>query len=142
MQPYAPFVLWVWREQTGLSGEFDPSTDSAGEERPDSTTDDRRANADLSGYTVEATDGSVGTIDEASYQVGEAYVVVDTGPWIFGRKVLLPAGTIDRIDHTDRRVYIDRTKQQVKDSPEYDKETFHTPQYRQRVGDYYTSTYR
>jgi hypothetical protein len=141
MQPYPPFVPWVWRDAAGLTGVFDPTTRAPGEDRPDTPADDERANADLSGYSVEATDGSIGTIDEASYEVGEAYLVVDTGPWIFGRKVLLPAGTVDRIDHTDRRVYVDRTKEQVKDSPEYDKDTFHTPEYRQSVGDYYTGTY-
>src|SRR5919201_1922570 len=52
------------------------------------------ANIDLRGFTVEAIDGSIGKIDEATYDVGGSYVVVDTGPWIFGKKVLLPAGVL------------------------------------------------
>jgi hypothetical protein len=47
--------------------------------------------ADLVGFDVEATDGNIGKIDEATYDVGGSYVVVDTGPWIFGKKVMLPA---------------------------------------------------
>jgi hypothetical protein len=39
---------------------------------------------DLSGFSVEALDGSIGKIDEATYDVGSSYIVVDTGPWIFG----------------------------------------------------------
>jgi hypothetical protein len=30
--------------------------------------------------------------------------VVDTGPWIFGRKVLLPAGVVERIDTVEHKV--------------------------------------
>src|SRR6478752_2400903 len=56
------------------------------------------------GYHVHATDGDIGKIDEASDQAGASSVVVDTGPWIFGRKVVLPAGTIDRVDDDDRKV--------------------------------------
>ena len=41
---------------------------------------------DLSGYSVEATDGGIGKIDEATYETSRSYLVVDTGPWIFGKK--------------------------------------------------------
>jgi hypothetical protein len=117
----------------------EPPPDAAPTDSPEA---DQRAAADLSGYDVEATDGSIGSIDEATYEVGSACLVVDTGPWIFGRKVLLPAGTVQRVDHEDRRVYVDRTKDQIKDSPEYDKDTFGTPAYRESVGSYYTDSYR
>ena len=67
---------------------------------------------------------------------------VHTGPWIFGRKVLLPAGTIAHVNHANRKVHADRTKDQIKDSPEYDESTFRTPDYRSRVGTYYEDSYR
>jgi hypothetical protein len=54
--------------------------------------------SDVVGFDVEATDGSIGKIDEATYDVGSSYVVVDTGPWIFGSKVMLPAGIITRVE--------------------------------------------
>ena len=41
------------------------------------------------GYNVEAIDGGIGKVDDATYDAGSSYVVVDTGPWIFG-KVMLP----------------------------------------------------
>ena len=56
------------------------------------------SSTDITGYKVEAIDGSIGKIDEATYETDASYVVVDTGPWIFGKKVVLPAGVIDRID--------------------------------------------
>ena len=75
-------------------------------------------------------DGEIGKIDEATYDVGSPYIVVDTGPWIFGRKVLLPAGVIQRIDPNNEKVYVDRTKEQIKDSPEFDESTYRDEPYR------------
>jgi hypothetical protein len=97
--------------------------------------------ADIVGYRVEAVDGHIGKIDEASTIVGDSYLVVDTGPWIFGKKVLLPAGTVNNVDPEGKRVYVDRTKQQIKDSPEFDPDTFRDETYRDKVGGYYTDTY-
>jgi hypothetical protein len=36
---------------------------------------------------------------------------------------MLPAGTIDRVDWNEEKVYVDRTKDQIKDSPEFDEST-------------------
>ncbi|WP_432824596.1 PRC-barrel domain-containing protein [Dactylosporangium sp. CA-092794] len=139
MQPMTPFVPWAWRDPEGLTARYpDDRTVPGG---MDDVAAERRADLDLSGYKVEATDGHIGSIDEASYEVGDAWLVVDTGPWIFGRKVLLPAGVVDHIDHAERKVYVDRTKDQIKDSPEYDQDTFRTTEYRDKVGDYYASGY-
>jgi hypothetical protein len=92
---------------------------------------------DLAGYKVEATDGSIGKVDEATYDAGSSYMVVDTGPWIFGKKVLLPAGVVSRIDRDDEKVYVDRTKDQIKDAPEFDAASYREDDYRNRVGSYY-----
>ncbi len=73
----------------------------------------------LVGYHVEARDGTVGKVDEATEEVGSSHIVVDTGPWIFGKKVLLPADSVQRIDADGRTVHVDFTKEQIKDSPEY-----------------------
>lgn len=94
------------------------------------------------GYKVHATDGHIGKIDEASDAVGGASVVVDTGPWIFGRKVVLPAGTIERIDDGEKNVYVDLTKEQIKNSPELKEgANFSDPDYRQSIEVYYTEYY-
>jgi hypothetical protein len=89
------------------------------------------------GYSVEALDGSIGKIDEASNDVGASYIVVDTGPWIFGKKVLLPAGIIDRVDPDDETVYVNRTKDEIKNAPEFDQTTYREPTYREQLGTYY-----
>ena len=97
----------------------------------------------LVGYHVHATDGDIGKVDEASDQVGASRIVVDTGPWIFGRKVILPAGTVQRVDDDDRKVYVDLTKDQIKNSPELDESTTaDDAAYRDRLGTYYDGLYR
>ena len=64
--------------------------------------------------------------------------MVDTGPWIFGRVVLLPAGVVERVDHRSRTVLVDRTKEQIRNAPEYAD----APDYRDRLARYYRDTYR
>jgi hypothetical protein len=93
----------------------------------------------VEGFEVAATDGDIGKIDEATYDVGSSYIVVDTGPWIFGRKVVLPAGAIERIDLDNRKVAVRLTKDQIKSSPEFDAATedYRSDAYRERVGTYY-----
>ncbi len=93
--------------------------------------------ADLVGFDVEAVDGHICKIDEATYDVGSSYVVVDTGPWIFGSKVMLPAGTINRIDHGSGLVHVNRSKDEIKAAPKFDKDRYNQRDYRDRLGDYY-----
>jgi hypothetical protein len=99
------------------------------------------ATTGLVGYKVEATDGHIGKVDETSYDVNASYLVVDTGPWIFGKKVMIPAGTVNHVDHDERKVYVDRTKDQIKSAPEFDVDTYANPEYRDKIGGYYGDTY-
>ncbi|WP_238425204.1 hypothetical protein [Micromonospora parastrephiae] len=50
--------------------------------------------------------------------------------------MLLPAGTVERVDHQDRVVHVDRTRQEIKDAPPFDPESA-DPDHRERVGRYY-----
>ena len=93
--------------------------------------------ANVVGYEVEALDGSIGKVDEATFDAGSAYIVVDTGPWIFGKKVMLPAGTIQRADHEDEKVFVNRTKDQIKNAPEFEEGVGYDSSYRDRLGSYY-----
>jgi hypothetical protein len=136
-----PFYPWNWRDPILVGGYDRPDPDDSDRTEPGRTESDR-GQLDLVGYEVAATDGNVGEIDEASYETGAGWLVVDTGPWIFGRKVLLPAGTVHRVDHRERTVHVDRTRDQIKGSPEYDPETFESREYRDRVGAYYEESYR
>ena len=84
-------------------------------------TDVTVADRDVVGYDVEASDGHIGKVDETSNEVGRAHMVVDTGFWIFGKKRLIPAGVVQRIDVDDEKIYIGMTKNEVKSAPDYDE---------------------
>jgi hypothetical protein len=93
---------------------------------------------DVTGYKVEALDGDIGTVDEATYDVRASRIVVDTGPWIFGKKVILPAGTIEEIDSEEKVVRVDRTKDEIKNAPAYDYGNLDAEErHRKALGDYY-----
>lgn len=95
------------------------------------------AGGDLVGYRVEATDGGIGTVDSWAVEVDASHLVVDTGPWIFGHRVMVPAGTVSHIDHADRRVYLDRTREQIKEAPGFDP----SRECRDEIASYYAGTY-
>lgn len=90
----------------------------------------------LIGYTVEATDGSIGKIDEASIDTGSSSIVVDTGFWIFGKKRVLPAGVVKQINDTDQKVFVSCSKNDVKNAPDYDPEKFDQA-YRDSISSHY-----
>lgn len=92
----------------------------------------------LIGYSVEASDGGIGKIDDATSEIGANRVVVDTGPWIFGKKVMIPAGMIERVVHDDQTVYVSLSKNQIKDSPEYDDSLRENQTYRDSLSGYYS----
>jgi PRC-barrel domain protein len=93
---------------------------------------------DLAGFKVEARDGSIGKVDEATMETAGSFIVVSTGPWIFGKKVMLPAGVIRDIDLDTETIYVDLTKDEIKNAPEFDEETYRDQTYRNELGDYYS----
>lgn len=98
----------------------------------------RTAGNDLTGYAVEATDGHIGKVDKHSDEVDSAYLVVDTGVWIFGKHVLLPAGTVRDLDEEQEKIYVNLTKDQVKNAPEFDKDRhLADTEHHRTTGEYY-----
>ena len=93
----------------------------------------------VTGFDVEAKYGSIGKVEEVTYYAGESYVVVDTGVWIFGKKVLLPAGLIERVDRDEETVYVDRTKDEIEQAPEFDGDHYRDDSYRSAVGEHYAA---
>jgi hypothetical protein len=92
---------------------------------------------DVTGFNVEAIDGGIGKVDEATNETDASFIVVDTGMWIFGKKVMLPAGVVDRVDLDEEKVYVNRTKDEIKNAPEFDEQLYRDDSYRGSVGSYY-----
>jgi hypothetical protein len=100
-------------------------------ERPDIVGDD------VVGFEVQATDGYVGTVSDATDEVAASYIVVDTR----GTKVIIPAGLITRIDAGGARVFVGLTKEQVENAPELDEVRAREAAYREELGGYYGRFY-
>lgn len=75
------------------------------------------------GYGIEARDGGLGAVhdflfDDATWRV--RWMVVDTGAWLPGRKVLVPAYALGKPDVDAKKVAVDLTREQVKNGPALD----------------------
>lgn len=78
---------------------------------------------DLCRHTIQASDGDVGRVedvyfDDHSWTV--RYLVVDTGTWLSGRKVLVSPAAIRGLDAAAARVQTGLTRRQVEESPSID----------------------
>jgi hypothetical protein len=77
----------------------------------------------INGYAIKASDGQVGTVKDLLFEDVSwviRWLVVDTGNWLSGRKVLLPLSTLGQPDPALRHFPVKLTMQQVKDSPDID----------------------
>lgn len=74
----------------------------------------------ITGYQLRAKDGTIGSIDDLLFDeshFGVRWVVVDTGTWLPGRKVLLPPSALGAPDTDVREYPVDLDKEQIKDAP-------------------------
>jgi hypothetical protein len=90
----------------------------------------------LKGLAIQATDGGLGTVNDAYFD-DETWVVryltVDTGGWLGGREVLISPCAIIRADWPARQLDVKLTKKQVENSPAINT---HLPVSRQYEAEY------
>src|SRR5271170_2325925 len=94
----------------------------------------------INGYAIAASDGQIGTVsdflfDDTNWSV--RWLVVDTGHWLSGRKVLLPPSVLGQLDAKKEEFSVTLTMQQVKDSPEIETDRPVSRQMETSVYDYY-----
>lgn len=78
---------------------------------------------ELRGFSVEATDGPIGQVrdfyfDDQAWAI--RFLVVDTGPWLSGRRVLISPISIGNPDWSARRLPISLSRTLVRNSPDVD----------------------
>ena len=74
----------------------------------------------LKGYAIEATDREIGAIDDFLFDDRSwlvRWLVVETGNWLTGRKVLLLPAALGKADHDRRQLPVSLTRAQVAASP-------------------------
>jgi hypothetical protein len=87
----------------------------------------------LVGFHVEASDGPLGHVVEATYVPGGSYIVVRTP---VESLFVLPAGLIDRIDLYGQTIIVSRSSAEVCLAPTVDSSVA-VEAHLDRIGDYY-----
>ena len=99
-----------------------------------------RSAQEVGGYRIEATDGAIGhvedfLIDASGWEV--RYLIVDTRNWLPGRKVIVSPGWVKEISWDENRVYLDLSREEVQNSPEYSADARIDRAYEERLWMHY-----
>jgi uncharacterized protein YrrD len=82
-----------------------------------------RSTRQVTGYHIHATDGEIGhvedfIVDDENWTIG--YLMIDIGNWLPGRKVLISPKWIKSVNWADTSVYLDHSRQSVKNGLDFD----------------------
>jgi hypothetical protein len=95
----------------------------------------------LVGYTVEALDGRIGRVDDASADTASCCLVVAVGR-LATRKVALPAGFVNVIDEAGSKIHVNATKDEVRQAPDYEPIGLKLDDYKASVARHYLRSQR
>jgi uncharacterized protein YrrD len=98
----------------------------------------------LVGYAIRATDGDLGKVDEFYFDDQTwtiRYVVVETGNWLAGRKVLLSPVALEEPDFESRTFGASLTTEQVRLSPDLDTDKPISRQHETKLSAHYSWPY-
>ncbi|MGD0839129.1 MAG: PRC-barrel domain-containing protein [Polyangia bacterium] len=99
-----------------------------------------RSDKEIRGYHIEGSDRAVGhlrdcIVDDEMWKV--RYLVVDTASWWLGKSVLIAPHWANKISWSQRKIFVDLSRQKIKESPEWNAETAINREYEERLYDYY-----
>jgi uncharacterized protein YrrD len=99
-----------------------------------------RSSQEVIGYHIQATDGEIGhvedfIVDDELWDI--RYMIVDTRNWLLGRKVLVAIPWIERVSWGESKVFVDLSKEKVKNSPKYDPLAPVNREYEEVLYDFY-----
>jgi hypothetical protein len=88
-----------------------------------------RSTTTVSGYRIQALDGDLGhvkdfIIDDETWAIH--YLIVNTGSWWPGKKVLVSPQWFERVSWSESSVFANLSRQTIKESPEYTEESLLT----------------
>ena len=94
----------------------------------------------VTGYHVQATDGTVGHVENFLIDLASGdirYLIIDTKNWWFGQHVLLSPYAVRDISWSDQQVRVNVSREVVKGSPAWNPEEVIGEAYEQRLHGYY-----
>ena len=95
-----------------------------------------RSASEVEGYYLHATDGDLGRVYDfliSDHDWAIRYVLVETGTWWHGRKVLIPTQWIREVNWEQSKVYVDVRREAIKSAPEYSEELRLSRDFEQRL---------
>ncbi|HEY8460314.1 MAG TPA: PRC-barrel domain-containing protein [Blastocatellia bacterium] len=98
----------------------------------------------LKGAAIIARDGAIGEVDDFYFDDEMwtvRYLVVNAGAWLFRREVLISPISIERVDATNNQIFVNLTRDQVKNSPDIDTQKPVSRQHETAFMDYYGYPY-
>jgi uncharacterized protein YrrD len=101
-----------------LQGKEDSAGDKGSEDDPH-----LRSTKKVTGYSIKAADGEIGNvedfiIDDSNWKID--FMIVDTGNWFPGKKVIISPKWIKELKWDTSTVIVNVSIENVKNSPEYD----------------------
>jgi hypothetical protein len=72
----------------------------------------------VKGFRVEASDGHAGKVSWASYAPSESYLVINLLHHLYEAHHVVPAGAVERIGSSERKVWFRLSRAQVEAAPE------------------------
>jgi hypothetical protein len=99
-----------------------------------------RSTKEVTSYHIEATDGEIGhvenfIIDNHTWAI--QYLEVTTRNWLPGKKVLISPYWIDRVSWAESKVYVDLSRESIKNGPEYSESMSVSREYEHKLWDHY-----
>jgi uncharacterized protein YrrD len=99
-----------------------------------------RSTHDVSGHSIEAADGGIGhvedfIIDDETWAI--RYLLIDTRNWWPGKKVLVAPQWVERVSWNESTVFVNLSRETIKQSPEYTEESLLTREYETRLHQHY-----
>jgi sporulation protein YlmC with PRC-barrel domain len=102
-----------------------PRTNLTEEKNKQEQNDDKhlRSTDNVTGYNIKATDGAIGDVedfilDDTKWKID--FLIINTGNWLPGKKVLISQKLITEIDWEHANVSVETSVAFIKGSPEYD----------------------
>ncbi len=99
-----------------------------------------RSSREVAGYNIEALDGEVGhvedfVVDDETWAI--RYLIVATKNWRPGKKVLVSPQWIERVSWSESKVFINLSRETIKQSPEYSEEALLSRDYETSLYSHY-----
>ncbi|MDQ6845376.1 MAG: PRC-barrel domain containing protein [Bacteroidota bacterium] len=153
MYEYYPWTSYwgggLWGGGMGTSGMMtevhEPLAEAVKKENSADTKDvssdpHLRSTHKVTGYSIHAVDGKIGDvedfiIEDTSWKI--AFMVIDTGHWFPGKKVIISPKLIKNIEWDTSEVMVNVTEETVKNSPEYEPGEAISESYEANLQNYY-----